>query len=220
MDPRNNAFGSAIGTARTRGERAPHALGRSLAVGLLLLAGAACRSSGYAPQLSESAVTLDLPLVRQDDLYACGLASISALCQYWGVPIPAEESAALAALAAEKEGLSGGELCAALERFGMETFLFQGEIDRSPTGLLHHVEAGRPLLVMLSPDGEANHYCLVLGFDEPRANLILLDPRKGEILVPFERFRRDWERCRRFTLLACKKETLSTEVPDSIRSPS
>jgi len=45
--------------------------------------------------LSECAVRLDLPLVKQDALYDCGLASISALCQYWGVEIPPEESAAL-----------------------------------------------------------------------------------------------------------------------------
>jgi len=187
-------------------ERPSGAWPRALALGLLLAAGTGCRASPPAPPLSESAVRLDLPLVRQDALYDCGLASISALCQYWGVEIPAEERSALARTAAQEAGLSGGELSAALARLGLETYLFQGSLDRTPTGIYGHVDAGRPPLVMLSADGTAHHYGLVLGYDEPRGNLILLDPMKGEILVPLPVFERNWERCQRFTLLACRKE--------------
>lgn len=176
------------------------------ALGLLLLAGTGCRAAPPLPPISESAVRLDLPLVRQDALYDCGLASISALCQYWGVEIPAEERSALARTAAEEAGLSGGELGAALERLGLETYLFRGSLDRTPTGIYGHVDGGRPPLVMLSPDGTAHHYGLVLGYDEPRGNLILLDPMKGEILVPLSVFDRNWERCQRFTLLACRRD--------------
>jgi hypothetical protein len=53
----------------------------ALALGLSLLAGAACRAVPVSNGLlSDSAVRLDLPLVNQDALYDCGLASISALC--------------------------------------------------------------------------------------------------------------------------------------------
>ena len=183
-------------------------------VALCALIGAVlgCRSAELAPgALSESAVTLDLPLVRQDDLHACGLASVAALCQYWGVEIPAAEREELARTAAENEGLSGAELCAALERAGLETFLFQGSLDRSPTGLFAHVDEGRPLIVMLSPtagrapsEGSGHHYCLVLGYDEPRGNLVLLDPARGEVLSPLASFEKSWEACRRFTLLATR----------------
>jgi len=147
-------------------------------------------------------VRLDLPLVRQDALYDCGLASISALCQYWGVEIPAEERASLARTAEERSGLSGDELRSLMEQLGFEVFLFEGSLDREVTGIFANVDAGRPLLVMLSPDGAAHHYALVLGYDEPRGNLILLDPMKGELLVPRSVFERDWARCQRFTLLA------------------
>jgi hypothetical protein len=58
---------------------------------------------------------------------------------------------------------------------------------------------------MVSADGTGHHYELLLGYDEPRANLILLDPMKGEILVPIVVFERNWERCQRFTLLACRE---------------
>ncbi len=59
---------------------------------------------------------------------------------------------------------------------------------------------------MLSADGTAHHYSLVLGYDEPRGNLVLLDPMKGEILVPRSVFERNWERCQGFTLLACRRD--------------
>ena len=181
----------------------------SLALGILLAAGTGCRANLPAPPLSESAVRLDLPLVKQDALYDCGLASISALCQYWGVEIPAEERGALARTAEVEAGLSGAELCSALERLGLETYLFEGSLDRSATGIYAHIDAGRPPLVMLSADGTAHHYSLVLGYDESRDNLVLLDPLKGEILVPSSIFERNWERCRGFTLLACRTDAAS-----------
>jgi hypothetical protein len=88
------------------------------------LVGAGCRSAPLrATPLSESAVRLELPLIRQDTLYDCGL----------------------------------------VEALGMEVFLFQGSLDRSPTGLYGQVDAMRPPLVMLCPDGDTHHYGLVLG---------------------------------------------------------
>ena len=180
---------------------------RALAVCVMLSIDASCRTATtrWAP-LSESAVRLDLPLVRQDALYDCGLASISALCQYWGTEIPAGERAALARAAAENSGLSGSELRTALAGLGLEVYLFEGSLDRAPTGVYGQLDAGRPLLVMLSADGTGHHYGLVLGYDEPRGNVIVLDPMKGEILVPAPVFDRNWARCRRFTLLACRSE--------------
>lgn len=190
----------------------------ALALGLCALTGAGCRSAPIrAAPLSDSAVHLELPLVRQDALYDCGLASLSALCQYWGVEIPEEQRTALARTAEESVGLSGGELCAALEELGLDAFLFQGSLDRSATGIYAHVDALRPPLVMLSPDGETFHYGLVLGYDEPRGNLILLDPMKGEILMSTETFERNWERCKRFTLLACRTEPSVVEDVDGLR---
>jgi hypothetical protein len=181
------------------------ALVGALVVGFLVLGAASCRTTPMtrAP-LSESAVRLDLPLIRQDALYDCGLASLSALCAYWGVEIPAEERALLAWTAAENSGLSGDEVRGALERLGLEVYLFEGSLDRATTGVYGQVDAGRPPMVMLSDDGELRHYELVLGYDEPRGHLILLDPMRGEVLVPVDVFEREWNRCRRFTLLAVR----------------
>lgn len=180
---------------------------KACALGFLLLVGAGCQTTPLlATPMSESAVRLDLPLVRQDALYDCGLASISALCQYWRVEIPDEERGLLARTAEERAGLSGSEVGDALERLGLEVYLFKGSLDRTPIGLYGHVDAGRPPLVMVSNNGSDHHYELVLGYDESRSNLILLDPMKGEILVPVTVFDRNWARCQRFTLLACPRE--------------
>lgn len=175
-----------------------------LALAALALGGCASRA---APQLSDEAVVLQLPLVHQDELFECGLVSISALCAYYAIPIPAQLRAELALLAAEREGLSGGELRAALESLGMEVFVFPGTLDHAETGLLHQTDRGRPTLVMISEDGEHHHYCLFLGYDEPLGQVVLLDPLRGRVLLPNEVFMLAWERSRNFTLLSLPLET-------------
>lgn len=178
------------------------------ALALLPLLGCA----GPAPLLSDDAVVLQLPLVRQDELFECGLVSISALCGYYGVRIPPDLRAELAAVAVEQEGLSGAELRTALETLGMQVFVFPGTLDRTETGLLRQTDRGRPAIVMVSDDGEHHHYCLFLGYDEPRGQIVLLDPRRGRVLLPTEVFARDWGRSRRFTLLSLPLES-SAENP-------
>ncbi len=183
------------------------AAAQAFACGLLLLVVAGCNATPMrAAPLSESAVRLDLPLVRQDALYDCGLASISALCQYWGIDVPDEQRVELARTAEDNAGLSGDEVRAALEALGLEVYLFTGSLDRTATGIYAHVDAGRPPLVMVSNDAAVHHYELVLGYDDERSNVILLDPEKGEVVVPVTVFDRRWALCQRFTLLACPRE--------------
>jgi ABC-type bacteriocin/lantibiotic exporter with double-glycine peptidase domain len=190
----------------------PRSISRTLLALALILS--SCRSARVEPTLlSESAVVLDIPLVRQDDLYNCGLAAISALCQYWDVSIPPEQREILTQKAKDEKGLAGSELRDALQKDGMEVYLFRGTLDRAETGIYRHLDAGRPLLVMLSPDGKGHHYCLLLGYDEPRRNLVLLDPARGEVLRSVPVFERAWEDCQCFTLLAAPKHA-SPKNPD------
>src|SRR5262245_43561443 len=96
---------------------------------LLLLLCAACAGTSSRPALSKDAKVLDMPIVKQDSMYECGLVSVAALCQYWNTTVPAAEQARLSRSAAEHEGLSGEEVCAALDGLGFETFLFRGTLD-------------------------------------------------------------------------------------------
>ena len=177
----------------------PPSLGRIALACLVCLAG--CRATRPAP-LSPQAVVLELPVARQDELWECGLVSISSLLSYYGIELHPQERRRLADLAREREGLSGAELREALEAEGLQVFVFEGTLEEGPTALYGHADAGRPTLVMVSDDGELHHYCLVLGYDPPAGHIVLLDPRRGRVVLPEESFERAWERSNRFTLLA------------------
>ena len=180
---------------------------------LFLCCAPACRGLGAreipAEGLSERAVVLTVPAVDQEGRYECGLAAVSALCQYYTVPLDDTVRAELAHIASEESGLSGGELRAALEDAGFEVFLYQGMLDHGPTGLLTQVDRGRPVLVLISPDGRTYHYCLVVGYDPESSDVVFHDPEQGLALLSDEVFQRVWENARRFALLAVPR----TEAP-------
>jgi Peptidase C39 family len=167
---------------------------------LLPLAGCASGPRRLEP-LSASATVLATPLVEQDELHECGLAALSSLCGYYQVTIPDAQRQELARLAAENDGLSGAELRTALEGLGFEVYIFEGSFDRAPTGVLNHIEQGRPLLVM-TRNHDQNHYSLLIGHDPELGNVVLLDPLRGRELLPDEVFQRLWSVVRHFTLLA------------------
>jgi ABC-type bacteriocin/lantibiotic exporter with double-glycine peptidase domain len=174
---------------------------RGFALAVTALLGFACQTSPHLV-LSDDASVLDMPVVRQDEMYACGLASVSALCSYWSHPVPSEERDQLARLARDEKGLSGEELCTALEGLGFETFLFQGEMGHGPLGLMTQIDARRPPLIMLSPSAGEHHYVLFMGYDDTRRAACILDPVRGSIVEPYESFEKAWQACDRFTLVA------------------
>jgi ABC-type bacteriocin/lantibiotic exporter with double-glycine peptidase domain len=172
----------------------------ALILPLLLLS--ACGIAPYREQdMSAHAVVLQTPVVQQDDLYDCGLAAISALCGYYGVEIPDSQRAELAQLATKNEGLSGTELREALERDGMEVYLFEGRVKEGATSLQANVLARRPMLVMIELGG-AHHYSLVVGFDPDADSLVLLDPALSLIVMDSGSFEKRWAATRHFALLA------------------
>lgn len=174
-----------------------------LVASALLLLATGCQSLDQKPEpLSASAVRLELPLERQSGANDCGVAALISLCRHWGIELEPAARTALEEHAAANDGLSGTELCTALNERELETFLYRGTLDRSALGLYPQIDAGRPLLVMLERLDGSRHYVLVIGYDEPRENLILLDAQVGEILVPRVLFERDWSACAHFTLLA------------------
>ena len=171
---------------------------------LLLLAG--CGIAAYRPQdMSAHAVVLQTPVVQQDDLYDCGLAAISALCGYYGIEIPPDQRTELAQLAMKNEGLSGTELRAALERDGLEVYLFEGRIKEGATSLEANVLAHRPMLVMIDLGG-SHHYSLVVGFDPDADTLVLVDPRLDRIVMTTATFEERWVPTRHFAMLAVPRK--------------
>ena len=175
---------------------------------------AACAGTGTRSSLSKDAKILDLPITIQDRMYDCGLVSLSALCKYWNTEIPEAEQVRLSNAAAENEGLSGAEVCAALDDLGFETFLFRGTLDHQATGLFKHIDARRPALVMLASDSGTHHYVLFIGYDATERNACLLDPVRGRVLVPYETFESSWSGCDHFTVVAVPYQNTGVSKPD------
>jgi ABC-type bacteriocin/lantibiotic exporter with double-glycine peptidase domain len=179
---------------------------RALLLILSLLLPAGCGIMPYRPEdLSPNAVVLETPLTQQDEMYDCGLAAISALCGYYNVVIPGSQRAELAQLAASERGLSGAELRSALERNGMEVYLFEGRLKEGPTSLQDNIFARRPMLVMTDMEG-SHHYSLVVGIDPDSGALVVLDPQLGRVIMQAADFERRWDLTQRFTMLAVPSE--------------
>lgn len=191
----------------------------SILLALFALTASACTSTAPRRALSDDARILDLPIVKQEEEFACGLTAVTALCAYWNVEIPTEERLRLERLASEKEGLSGHELELALSALGFETYLFRGTLDHEATGLLAQVDARRPVLVMLAPEPNRHHYVLFIGYDETERNACLLDPVRGRVIVPYETFETSWRACSHFTLLAVPTSG-STVATTNSKDPS
>ncbi len=172
----------------------------------------ACAAPSPPRLLSPTAVVLPLPVVDQDRLYDCGLVSAAALCRYYRTDVPDDLRDSLLLVAHDHHGLSGGELATALRSLGMEVWVYPGTLDRQPTGLLHHVDAGRPVLVMTGPEDE-RHYVLFVGYDEALGNVCVLDPLRGQVVLPEQAFDRIWSEARRFSLLAVPAVPTAAAMP-------
>ena len=97
--------------------------------------------------------------------------------------------------------MSGAELKTCLEQAGFTCHVFRGTLDEAPTGLLRHLKASRPLLVMLGPEGK-RHCALVAGYDPVRHLVALADPTYGHVATPEAKFMERWSQAGYFTLLA------------------
>jgi ABC-type bacteriocin/lantibiotic exporter with double-glycine peptidase domain len=186
-------------------------------ISTLLLATAlslgSCALTQAPTKMSSSARVLEVPFVQQEETYACGAVAAQSLCSFWSAPFDAATQASLEKAAEQHQGLSGAELRAQLEVLGFETFLFHGTLDHAATGVLRHVDAGRPPLLMLKPKSDHGHYVLLVGYDEELHNVCLLDPVRGSVLESYESFEQSWARSEHFTLLAIPRN--AETVPDT-----
>jgi ABC-type bacteriocin/lantibiotic exporter with double-glycine peptidase domain len=143
---------------------------------------AGCLQTGLRSEpceVSAQAVVVDVPVVRQEELHECGLATMASLLAYYSVPFPAEERARLARLARRGEGLSGAELRDGLRRLGLQAFVLLG-----------------------SGDEGVHHYALLTGYEPAAADVYLFDPARGHVRVTRDEFLARWRETGGFTLLA------------------
>lgn len=183
--------------------------GRSkfLAFALIAAALAGCFAEPVRPgPYTDRSVVLPMPIILQEELHECGLIALTSLCRFHGRRLAEDQRTLLAEVAREREGLSGAELCEALNALGMDTWLFEGRLGRGPTGAYDHLDAGRPLLVMITAEREAHHYCILAGYDPLLELVYLFDPRLGHVSLPAATFERRWSEAGHFTLLALPRD--------------
>ncbi len=168
-----------------------------------------CASTSGLRTLSDRAVLLDLPVVRQTSPNLCGEVALEMLTRFYNVPLTQEQENRLRKTAEQEKGLTGSILKGVLEEQGYFVAVFSGTLDRKVSGLYRHLDLGRPLIVMIEGDGaDKNHYVLAVGYDEGTEAVVLLDPARGEIAVPLARFRKLWTKVDHFTLLAMPKDLM------------
>lgn len=186
-------------------------LDRGKYAGAVLLLGVSslslnCATSSGLKTLSDQAVLLDLPVVRQTAPNLCGEVALEMLTRYYNQPLTDDQEARLKKEADQKEGIPGSTMKKVLEEQGYFVAVFPGTLDRKVSGLYHHLDLRRPLIVMIEGDGpDKNHYVLAVGYDEGTNAVVLLDPVRGEIAMPIMNFRKVWDKVQDFTLLAVPK---------------
>lgn len=169
-----------------------------------------CATSNGLKTLSDQAVLLDLPVVRQTAPNLCGEVALEMLTRYYDVLLTPQQEESLTKEANEKEGITGATLKKVLEEQGYFVAVFSGTLDRKVSGLYRHIDLRRPLIVMIEGDGpDKNHYVLVVGYDKGTNTIVLLDPVRGEIAMPLINFRKVWGKVSNFTLLAVPKNMKS-----------
>ena len=183
--------------------------GKSVRIALLLvlpLLTLSCATSNGLKTLSDQAVLLDLPVVRQTSANLCGEVALEMLTRYYDVPLTAEQDAFLKKEAKKEKGLTGSVLKKTLEERGYFVAVFSGTLDRKVSGLYHHLDLKRPLIVMIEGSGkDRNHYVLAVGYDEGTNAIVLLDPVRGEMAMPVMNFQKVWKKVDNFTMLAMPK---------------
>jgi len=157
-------------------------------------------SYGGTKALSKQAVRLELECQRQTAPNLCGLAVLAMLTSYYQQSIRVSELEGLHEEANTTDGISGASLKIVLEEAGYFVTVFPGKLDHEVSGLYHHLDLKRPLIIMTGSG--TRHYSVAVGYDETKSLVLLLDPALGAITVSNVEFMREWEKANYFTLLA------------------
>jgi len=166
-------------------------------LGLATLLGLGCASG--RPRTSAHAL-LTVPFEGQSGPRLGALACVGMLTRSYGRLM---SPAALQGLVDEAQatgGVSAASLKAALEEAGYDVAVFPGRLDHSLYGLYPSLDQGRPVIVM---DGTGPpHYSLLVGYDQAKGTILLLDPAVGQVLMPARAFEDPWDQAHHFALLA------------------
>jgi ABC-type bacteriocin/lantibiotic exporter with double-glycine peptidase domain len=132
-----------------------------------------------------------VPVLRQEGERNCGASVIAMLLRYWGIPASEAEIRAASGVPPAK-GLPAEFLRTYLRGRGLDAFLFEGTF----SDFEHELQGGRPVVVgVLRPfvQNTYAHYQLIVGINQARQEVVVIDPADGWRVYPFEGFVREWK---------------------------
>ena len=111
-----------------------------------------------------------------------------------------------------KQFLSASEIKDILESLGFTTFAFPGVLDgEAVTSLQHHLDLGRPLLVLLKSPLDDVFWNFLVGYTDETSLLIMQGPDRKLRGLPRDLFSSWWDAADNLTILAVPDTTLPME---------
>ena len=108
--------------------------------------------------------------------------------------------------------LSASEIKDILESLGFTTFAFAGVLDgEAVTSLQHHLDLGRPLLVLLKSPLNDVFWNFLVGYTDETSLLIMQGPDRKLRGLPRDLFSSWWDAADNLTILAVPDTTLPME---------
>jgi len=187
-----------------RGRTTPASVGALFCAALLALAGcaapqvAALRARG-AENLPERIELTRVPFFPQDE-YQCGPAALATVLTYSGSTATPETLAPQVYLP-DRKGSLQAEMLAAARRHGRVAYRLAPQLE----DVLREVADGAPVVVLqnLALDfAPLWHYAVVVGYDLPRAEIILRSGTTSRVVMESGAFERTWARGEHWAMLA------------------
>lgn len=145
---------------------------------------------------------LDVPFVSQSE-NLCGGAAVAMVLRYWGERgVFAEDFSPF--LNASGSGIATDQLVEAVEARGTSAFSFHPD----EASARHHLDVGRPLVVLLEVGPDRYHYVVLVGWSAEKDEVIVHDPVWGAFRrFESEAFRERWSGSGRWALLILPDES-------------
>jgi predicted double-glycine peptidase len=139
-------------------------------------------------------------VIRQEAPHDCGAAALAMVLERWGIPDAAPEIRRVL-VAPPGHGLAAGGLRDFSRQKGLRAFLISGV----QADLVNEVQSNRPVLVGLVQRYSGNrayaHYEVVVGVNQDRRRVLLLDPGNGAREDDLAAFEQEWEGAGRLALV-------------------
>ena len=149
-----------------------------------------------------------MPHVRQASRVDCGMAALASVMEYYKGPAYPQRVWLERYPPASSRGYSLGELRDIARAHDFAGFVVPG----NEALLREQLSRGRPMIVPLHLQGAVplidraldtryDHYVVVVGMNDERGKVVMMDPARGPVQLDFDDFAAGWEAMNRAVLL-------------------